>query len=197
MAVAAGKALRQVARVLEPEVPALLQFGAALLFGPANRVDGLVDELDDVEFVESDLGVGQAFRGAGDEGRAHVDAHLGDGFGISAMGRQVLGEGVDRAGILALGDEQNAATNEIDEQADIVVATPGCRLIKGDAGDLAVIGALASRLDVVVDDPPQPGVPLVDHPRDNGGIACTMAMTSASNSSVKPLSGRPRGPRPA
>src|SRR5438128_8563434 len=52
MAVAAGKALRQVARVLEPEVAALLQFGAALLFGPANRVDGLVDELDDVEFVE-------------------------------------------------------------------------------------------------------------------------------------------------
>jgi hypothetical protein len=42
-----------------------------------------------MEFVEGDLGVGQAFRGAGDERRAHVDAHLGDGFGITAMGRQV------------------------------------------------------------------------------------------------------------
>ena len=30
---------RQVPRVLEPEVAALLQFGAALLFGPANLVD--------------------------------------------------------------------------------------------------------------------------------------------------------------
>jgi len=30
----------------------------ALLFGPANRVDGLVDELDQVEFVKGDLGVG-------------------------------------------------------------------------------------------------------------------------------------------
>ena len=84
------------------------------------------------------------------------------------MGHQVLGEGIDRAGILALGDEQDAATNEIDEQAHKVVATPGCRLIEGDAGDVGVIGALASRRDVVVDDPPQPGVPLVDHPRDNG-----------------------------
>ena len=161
-------ALRQVARVLEPEVAALLQFGVALLFGPANRVDGLVDELDDVEFVEGDLGVGQAFRGAGDEGRAHVDAHLVDGLGISPVGRQVLGEDADRAGILALGHEQDAATNEIDEQADIVVATPGCRLVKGDAGDVGVIGAIPSLLDVVVDDPPQSGVPLVNHPRDNG-----------------------------
>ena len=84
------------------------------------------------------------------------------------MGRQVGGEGIDRAGILAFGDEQNAAANEIDEQADIVVAAPGGRLIEGDAGDLGVIGAIASRRDVVVDDPPQPGVPLVDHPRDNG-----------------------------
>ena len=68
-----------------------------------------------MEFVESDLGVGQAFRGAGDEGLADVDAHLGDGLGSAAMGRQVLGEGIDRAGILALGDEQNAAADEIDE----------------------------------------------------------------------------------
>src|SRR6202040_765463 len=54
-------ALRQVARVLEPEIAPPLQFVAAFLFAAANRVDGFVDELDDVEFVESDLGVGQAF----------------------------------------------------------------------------------------------------------------------------------------
>src|SRR6266446_5349114 len=107
-------ALRQVPRVLEPEVAALLQFGAALLFVPANRVDGLVDELDDVEFVEGDLGVGQTLRGAGNEGRAHVDAHLGDGLGISAMGRQVRGEGIDRAGVPRVKPEGRllpAATN--------------------------------------------------------------------------------------
>jgi len=40
-----------------------------------------------VEFVEGDLGVGQAFGSADDEGRAHVDAYLGDGLGSSAMGR--------------------------------------------------------------------------------------------------------------
>jgi hypothetical protein len=138
------------------------------LFGPANRVDGVVDQLDDVEFVKGDLGVGEALRGAGNEGRAHVDAHLGDGLGISAMGRQVLSESVNRAGVLAIGDEQNAAAKEIDKQADIVVATPRRRLIEGHAADLGVIGAIASRLDVVVDDPPQPGVPLIDHPCDNG-----------------------------
>ena len=96
----------------------------ALLFGPANRVDGLVDELDEVEFVKGDLGVGQTLRGAvglqptglsrEDEGQAHVDAHLGDGLGISAMGRQVLGEGIDRAGVPRVKPEGRllpAATN--------------------------------------------------------------------------------------
>jgi hypothetical protein len=84
------------------------------------------------------------------------------------MGCQIPGEGIDRAGMLALGDEQNAAANQIDEQAHIVVATPRGRLINGDAGDLGMIDAVARRLDVVVDDPPQSGVPLVDHARDNG-----------------------------
>jgi hypothetical protein len=40
-------------------------------------------------------------------------AHLG----ISAMGCQVLGEGLDGPGILALGHKQHAATNEIDKTA--------------------------------------------------------------------------------
>jgi hypothetical protein len=48
------------------------------------------------------------------------------------------------------------------------VAPPRSGFIKGDAGDLGVIGAVPSRLDVVVDQPPQPSVPLLDHPRDNG-----------------------------
>jgi hypothetical protein len=39
------------------------------VLGPANRVDGLVDDPDDVEFVEGDLGVGQVFRDAGDKAR--------------------------------------------------------------------------------------------------------------------------------
>ena len=121
----------------------------ALLFGPANRVDGFVDELDEVEFVEGDLGVGQALRDAGDEGRAHVNAHLGNGLGISAMGRQVVSERIDRAGILAVGDEQNPAADEIDEQADIIVATPRRRLVTGHAGDLRVIGAVPRLFDVV------------------------------------------------
>jgi hypothetical protein len=45
------------------------------------------------------------------------------------MGRQVLGEGIDRAGILALGDEQNAAADEIDESTNRGYA-------KCDLGDL-------------------------------------------------------------
>jgi hypothetical protein len=93
-------------------------------------------------------------RDAGNERRAHVDAHLGNSLGISAMGCQVLGEGLDGPGILALGHKQHAATNEIDKQAHIVGAAPGRRLIKHQAGDVGVIGTGTSPLDVMVDDPP-------------------------------------------
>jgi len=61
--------------IAEP-VAVLVEFGAALLLGPAHLVDGLVDQFDDMEFVEGDLGLWQALGGAGDERRAHVDAHL-------------------------------------------------------------------------------------------------------------------------
>jgi hypothetical protein len=46
-------ALRQVGRVLEPEITAVLQLGAGLLFGPAHLLDGLVNELDEVEVQTS------------------------------------------------------------------------------------------------------------------------------------------------
>jgi hypothetical protein len=65
--------------------------------------------------------------------------------------RQVLGEDLDGPGILALSHKPHAATDEIDKQAYIVVAAPGCRLIKRHAGDVGVIGAGTSPLDVMVD----------------------------------------------
>src|SRR6266404_8400547 len=101
-----------------------------------------------MEFVEGDLGLWQALGGAGDERRAHVDAHLGNRLGVPAMRRQVRGEGGDRRGILAFGGEQHAAAVEIDEQADVVVATAGGGLVEGDARDVGIISSAASLVEV-------------------------------------------------
>jgi len=45
--------------IAEP-VAVLVEFGAALLLGPAHLVDDLVDQFNDMEFVEGDLGLWQA-----------------------------------------------------------------------------------------------------------------------------------------
>ena len=58
-----------------------------------------------MELVESDGGLGQAVGDALDEGGAHVDADFADGFGLAAMGGEVLSERGDRAGVAAFGGE--------------------------------------------------------------------------------------------
>ena len=72
---------RQVALVLQPQIARSLEFGTALALGASNLVDGLADQLHDVELVEGDLGPGEVFADALDEGGAHVDAHLVDLLG--------------------------------------------------------------------------------------------------------------------
>jgi len=49
-----------------------------------------------MELIEGDSRFGQAVGNAIDEARAHVDADLGDGVGIAAMGCEIGGEGGDR-----------------------------------------------------------------------------------------------------
>ncbi len=91
----------QAVRVAEPEVARAGQQFVVLPLSSPHLIDGIVDDLDGVELVEGDGSVGQAVGGALDEGRAHVDADLGDGIGIAAVRRQVIGKRRDGRGVLA------------------------------------------------------------------------------------------------
>ena len=118
-----------------------------------------------MELVEGDGRIGQMLGGALDEGRAHVDADLADRLGITAMRGQVIGEGGDGAGILALGGEQHAGLVDIDEQRDVVVAAPGGGLIDGDPGHRRGVGPRPRLVHIVMQHAPQPCVVLAHHPR--------------------------------
>ena len=92
-----GAALgRQRRLVAEPEIAAALELRPALALGAADLVDGVVDELDGVELVEGDLGLGEVVGDALDEGGAHVDAHLLDVAGIAVVGFEIVGERLRR-----------------------------------------------------------------------------------------------------
>ena len=103
--------------------------------------------------------------GALDEGRAHVDADLIDRLGVTAMCGQVIGEGSNGAGILALGGEQHTGLVNIDEQRDVVVAAPGGGLIDGDPGHRRSVGPRPRLIHIVMQHAPQPCVVLAHHLR--------------------------------
>src|SRR5512145_1720267 len=153
-----GLAGGEMRLVLEPEIAGALELGALLALGAAHLVEGVVDELDGVELVEGDLGLGEVVGDALDEGGAHVDAHLLDAGGIAVVSFEIVGELSHGSGVAAVGDVEHAAAIDIDEQGDVVVAAACGGLVDGDALDLGVVGALASLLDPVVEDAPHAGV---------------------------------------
>ena len=158
--------LRQVGGIAQPDVACAAQRALRLLFGSTHLIDSLIDDLDGVEFVEGDGGLGQVVGDALDEGRAHVDADFADGLGRAAMGCEVLDERGDRGGVAAFGGEQHSGLVDIDEQRDIVVTAPRGGLVDGDPRDADGVGARSRLIDVVMDHAPQFGVVLADDPGD-------------------------------
>jgi len=57
-----------------------------------------------------------------DEGAAHVDAHLLDVAVFAVVGFEVVGELAHGFGAAAVGDVEHAASVDVDEQRDVVVA---------------------------------------------------------------------------
>ena len=58
----------------------------------ADLIDGLVDQLDDVEFVEGDGRPGQVLGKPRAVAGGHVDAGVADVLGTAAMGFKIVGE---------------------------------------------------------------------------------------------------------
>ena len=86
--------------------------------------------------------------------------------GVAAMRGKVFGERGDRAGVAAFGGEQHPGLIDIDEQRDIVVASPRGGFVDGDPRDASGVGARPRLIDVVMDHAPQSCVVLADDPGD-------------------------------
>ena len=65
------------------------------------------------ELVESDLGLSEVFGNTLDEGATHVDTDFLDARSIGVVRVDMIGELGDRAGILAVGDEDNLAAVDV------------------------------------------------------------------------------------
>ena len=182
--------LSKILRVFKPDIASPGEFGMGLAFEAADLFDRIIDHADDVKFIEGDGGLGKVCGNAVEEGLGHVGADFGNGCGIAAVGCEVVSESGDGGGVFTGSGEQDLALFQVDEKGDIFLAAPGSGFINADLGDRGMIGPGAGRVHILVDDAPDCGVVLADRRAvASTGIDFTSISTSASNSSVKPLSG--------
>ena len=158
--------------VLQEDVAPALDLEVVPRLLAPHLVDRLVGELDDVEFVERDLGVREALFDPRLEGSPHVDAGVGHRLAPAAMRLEEIREFLHRRRVLAVGDVDHLAPRHVDEQADVVVAAPRRSLVGGDAPHLRQIKLLHRPPDVMFDDAPQARVVLAEQPRRIGDRHC-------------------------
>ena len=154
--------LLQVFRVGQPEIAAASQECFVFLFFAPHPIDGIADDLHDMEAVEGDISVGKVGFHPLDEGGRQVAADIAHLVRIAVVGLEVLGEGGNGATVLAGGGKQDAELVQIDKQADVVVAPFACGLIHADAGYAAVVLLTACLRDIVAHHSPDAGVLLAD-----------------------------------
>ena len=126
--------IRSVGRVAQLDIARAAQQALALLFRAAHLIDRVFDDFDGVELIEGDSGFWQALGNALDEGRPHVDADFTDSHRLAAMRGQAIGRHGYGLGILALSCEQHPSLVDINEQRDLVMASPSRSLIEGNPG---------------------------------------------------------------
>ena len=136
-------------------------------FGLTSVVDGGGEELNDVEPVHGDRGVGEALSESGEESRRHVADHLGDGGRLAAVAQQ---EGTELGhASLALArrheDDGFDAAIHVDEHGDVFMATLGGGFVETDGAHRPQVERGNGTMNIVPNDAPQPLVGDADEAR--------------------------------
>jgi len=159
---------RHALGVLEPEVLRSLErvvtfLDEALVLCATSHVDGVAEQLRDVEPVEAELrlDVGDMPDRRVDERVVHV--HRDDLDALELFGAQPLEERVDRCLPTAIGDVQNAPVLDIRDHADVLVAALERGLIDAESRRVDRTAAFDSACDRSLLDPRHlvPGQPQV------------------------------------
>ncbi|MDD4029304.1 MAG: hypothetical protein PHX86_06325 [Caldisericia bacterium] len=98
-----------------------------------------------------------------DEGRRHVDGKVFDPVGAASVPFEKILKGFKNVFDLAFRHEDGAFALEVNEGRDIVLAKLSGRLIEPHGGDLRKVLLLDGLVDVMMGDPPDSRVPLVEN----------------------------------
>ena len=125
----------EISGILEPDVPAPLQLGTALLFLTPNVVHRLVQQREEMELVKGDLGRKELGLDPDDAGGRQIAGYLG-GLGRLVFVRlQIQLQGLHRAGVLPLRRKEHLGLRQVHKQAHIVMTSAAGRLIHANLAD--------------------------------------------------------------
>lgn len=134
----------------------------------AHLVHRGIGQRNHVETVVTDLSVRQRLGNTLGVSGAHADAGMLDTAGISAMGTQIIGKGLQRLVVAARAGEQQPLGLEVMHDGDIRVPALDAGLIDADMANARHIVFRTGCLDVVTNPPPQA---LGRHPKLIGRLA--------------------------
>jgi hypothetical protein len=143
-----------VIAVFQPDITAAFELGDSLDLLAADFIDGLVDQLNDVEFGEGDRGPWEMLVESGEVAGGHVDTNITDLLGTGIVGLQIIGELRHDIGLTPLASEQQTWGIEVVKQADLVVSAPCGGLVDTDGGGTREVFLRARLVNVVIQGSP-------------------------------------------
>lgn len=156
---------RPLGGVLERAPTNTFQVGLMLDLGAAYLIQRAVGQRDDVERIQTDLGIRAVLARAGLVGRTQVQTDVRDRPGIAAVRGQIPGESLEGGRILASCGEQQTARIHVAEHRQVAMPLVRAALVGADPAHRRVILALACRLDVEVQHAPHAVVRHAQQPR--------------------------------
>ena len=124
-------------------------------FRLAHGIHSLICQLNDMEPVKGDFGVGQVLPQAADVGFRHIDAGVPDLISLALMACKILRESFQSLGVTTGRCKDESALGQVMHQRDVVMATPTGGLIDPDGGHGAVVFTSLCLGDMVVQYPPK------------------------------------------
>ena len=155
-----------IVRIFQPDVAAALELGDGLDLLAADLVDGLVEQLNDMELIEGDRGPWQMLVEPGAVTGGHVDTDVADLLGTGVMGLQVIGELRHDIGFAPFAGEQQTRGIEVVKQADVIVSAPCGGLVDTDGDGAGEVFLRARLLDVVIQGAPNTHIADAEQLRD-------------------------------
>lgn len=145
-------------RILEPEVFAPFQESVVFRFQYPGFVDGIAEELGEMEFVVDDRGFRERVHYPGGKSGREIHAHFRDFLPVAPVLLDVLRDLLDAFLSFSLHDAGHLFRIEVDEDGNVVVSFLPGSLVDSSLGNAAVVGFFPAFIHVVPDDPHEPFV---------------------------------------